>query len=620
MRIFSILFFVIFTSCSTLRTSQTGPALSSSGSHAEGEESDRLMTSNQKSLPDRIADSDAYYHYLRGYLSELDNDLPGAYQEYKSALILDPKSSVLLYEIANVAVRLGDFQSAEEFIQSLLKIEPDQLEGLVLLGDIYVNQNKLDQAISAYQKAVVLKPDFQETYFEIASLYIREKKFPDAEKTISRMIALNPKSPIGYYYMGRIFLEERKTKEALGQFRESLRRVPSYEPAWMGIGLIYEAEGDHQKALQHYRKFLETAGVNHREARYRIIQILIQDKSFSEAEKELEKLLSVDPNDIEANFRLAVLLAEKKEYLKSIQLMNVVIDRRGNDPRLLDYLGTLYEANNDNPKAIETYQRVIEGDKTYTDGYIHLASLYVKMKNYEQGLKVLKEARGANPRKEDIYFSAEGWVYLQMERFDESLAAFRQAIKINPKSPDFHYNLGQVFDKMNQFEAMEKEMQKAIELEPNYVNALNYLGYSYAEKNMKLKEARELITRALKIRPDDGFIIDSLAWVYYRQGDLDKAVTELKRAITFVPDDSTIHEHLGEIYLKKNLKKEAKEEFLQSIEMNPSNQKLIDRFQEYGFGDPKSEERIQKALKKMEPRQAPSTNKTNQTESNHSKI
>ena len=137
---------------------------------------------------------------------------------------------------------------------------------------------------------------------------------------------------------------------------------------------------------------------------------------------------------------------------------------------------------------------------------------------------------------------------------------------------------------------------------------------------MKLKEARELITRALKIRPNDGFIIDSLAWIYYRQGEFNKAIEELTRAMKYVPDDPTIHEHLGEVYLKKVQKQLAKEEFLRSIEINPSNQKLIDRFKEYGLGDPLSEERIQKALKKMESQQAPSSDKTNQADSHNSKI
>lgn len=615
-----LLSFLLLASCATIHTPSAGSLKEAPVSlAAESEKEIPSSELKEKPLPDQIAEPDAYYHYILGNLYELENNIPKAYFEYKSALILDPRSATLMYEIAALAVREGDLKTAEDYVRSLLEIRPDHPEGWSLLGDIYASQNKLDQAIATYQKLFILKPDFNEAYIEVASLYLKDKRYPEAEKTIFKLIERKPKLPIGYYYLGRILFEEQKYKEAVEKYKEALKQDSGYEPAWMGIGMVYETEGDSGKALQNYRKYLETAGPNHREPRYRIIQILFQQKAYGEAKKELEDLLKLDPNDIEGNFRLALLFAEQKDYSRAIQLLNVAIQRRGNDPRLVDYLGSLYEANNENEKAIQAYLTVIEVDRTYTDSYIHLAAVYLKLKKIDAALKVMEEARQSNPQKEDILLSGKGWIYFQAERYDESLTAFTQAIQINPKNPDFHYNLGQLFDKLDKFSEMEKEMRTTIELEPNYANALNYLGYSYADKNIKLKEAHDLITRALKVRPNDGFIIDSLAWVYYRQGDLDKAVGELKKALVFVPDDPTIHEHLGEVYYKKNIKPEAKEEFLKSIEMNPSNQKLIDRFKEYGLSDQKSEERIQKALKKVDPT-VPSSNKTNQADSGNSKI
>ncbi|MHB8482748.1 MAG: tetratricopeptide repeat protein [Nitrospiria bacterium] len=617
--LFLLLFFSL-TSCAAIHTPSSSPLTENSMSHIpEAEKENPFPETKSKSLPDRIAEPDAYYHYILGNLYELENNIPRAYFEYKSALILDPRSTTLKYEIATLAVRAGDLKSAEQYLQSLLEIAPDHAEGLGLLGDIYANQDKINQAITAYQKLFILNPDLNEAYIEVASLFLKEKKVSEAEKTISNLINRKPGSPIGYYYLGRILFEEQKYKESIERYNDALKRDNSYEPAWMGIGMVYETEGESGKALQNYRKYLETAGADHREPRYRIIHLLFQEKAYSEAKRELEDLLKLDPNDIEGNFRLALLFADQKDYSRAIQLLNVAIQRRGNDPRLVDYLGSLYEANNENEKAIQAYLTVIEVDKTYTDSYIHLASVYLKLKKIDSAIKTLEEARMANPQKEDILLSGEGWIYLQVDRFEESLEAFRHAIQISPNNPDFHYNLGQAFDKMNKFDEMEKEMRKTIELEPNYADALNYLGYSYAEKNIKLKEAYDLITRALKVRPNDGFITDSLAWVYYRQGEFDKAISELKKALVSVPDDPTIHEHLGEVYYKMNIKQEAKEEFLKSIEINPANQKLIARFKEYGLNDQKSEERIQKALKKVEP-PFPSSNKTNQADSGNSKI
>ncbi|MCI0528975.1 MAG: tetratricopeptide repeat protein, partial [Nitrospira sp.] len=113
-----------------------------------------------------------------------------------------------------------------------------------------------------------------------------------------------------------------------------------------------------------------------------------------------------------------------------------------------------------------------------------------------------------------------------------------------------------------------------------------------------LKEALSLIKQALDLKPEEGAYVDSLGWVYYRLGRLDEALEQLKKAVSLVPDDAVILEHLGEVYLKKGLRKEARELWLRSLEADPNNQLLADRFRKEGFGDPETEERIQRAKTK----------------------
>jgi Flp pilus assembly protein TadD len=95
-------------------------------------------------------------------------------------------------------------------------------------------------------------------------------------------------------------------------------------------------------------------------------------------------------------------------------------------------------------------------------------------------------------------------------------------------------------------------MRRVIALDPRNANALNYLGYTYADLGTNLDEAERLIAEALKIKPDDGYITDSLGWVYYKKGDYPRALKYLKRATELVPDDPVIMEHLGDAYLKLN--------------------------------------------------------------------
>jgi tetratricopeptide (TPR) repeat protein len=110
---------------------------------------------------------------------------------------------------------------------------------------------------------------------------------------------------------------------------------------------------------------------------------------------------------------------------------------------------------------------------------------------------------------------------------------------------------------MGNLDKLISTMEKTIELDPNHATAMNYLGYTYADRNMRLSEAESLIRRALEIRPNDGYFLDSLAWVYYRKGEYQRAEAELQRALMYIPDDPIILEHMGDILSGEGKKEEA---------------------------------------------------------------
>jgi tetratricopeptide (TPR) repeat protein len=115
---------------------------------------------------------------------------------------------------------------------------------------------------------------------------------------------------------------------------------------------------------------------------------------------------------------------------------------------------------------------------------------------------------------------------------------------------------------------------------------LNYLGYSYAERGENLDESIQLIKRALLIKPDNGYILDSLAWAYYQKGMLNEALDVMKKAVAKVDEDPVMREHFGDIYLKLSQKDNARMQWLKSLEIDPTNQKLRKKFTEARFGNP----------------------------------
>ncbi|MDP7416588.1 MAG: tetratricopeptide repeat protein, partial [Desulfobacterales bacterium] len=139
------------------------------------------------------------------------------------------------------------------------------------------------------------------------------------------------------------------------------------------------------------------------------------------------------------------------------------------------------------------------------------------------------------------------------------------------------FRLGVVYDKLKRKEDSMEAMRKVIRVDPKNANALNYLGYSYADLGENLDEAEKLIKEALKYKPDDGYITDSLGWVYFKKGLFQKALKFLEKAIHLVPDDPIILEHLGDAYLKTGSKLKALEYYQQSLKMKKKDKKDIER-------------------------------------------
>jgi tetratricopeptide (TPR) repeat protein len=147
----------------------------------------------------------------------------------------------------------------------------------------------------------------------------------------------------------------------------------------------------------------------------------------------------------------------------------------------------------------------------------------------------------------------------------------REGIALFPRNTDLHYALGMILEKVNRFEESIRSMEKVLALDPQNADALNFIGYSYADRGMRLDEAEQMIVQALKIKPDNGYILDSLGWVYFKKNKYAKALNELKRAHELLPDDPNVIEHLGDVYLKIGDNKKAVEYYQKAAKIDPKN-------------------------------------------------
>ncbi len=177
------------------------------------------------------------------------------------------------------------------------------------------------------------------------------------------------------------------------------------------------------------------------------------------------------------------------------------------------------------------------------------------------------------PNETPLYLLLSSF-YEKGKQMEKALEVLTSAHQFDKENVDLLFQMGVIFDKMDKFEEMVGRMREVITLNPEHADALNYLGYTFADKGIHLDEALELVQKALKLKPDSGYITDSLGWVYYRKGEYEKAVTELEKAMELAPDDPLITEHLGDSYFKVNLVKKALELYERALQLNPKEDQL----------------------------------------------
>ncbi|MEO6667762.1 MAG: tetratricopeptide repeat protein [Nitrospiria bacterium] len=550
--------------------------------------------------PSRIAPAVAYGHFIQGYLFELRNQPDQALIEYRTALEIDPGSIVLRHHAASLAFQRGQYDLGVEYAEEVLRRDSDHVPSLFLLARWYAGTpNGAGRALGLFERIVALEPDQAEPYLNLGLLYARLERYADAERMINRAIAIAPNSPLARLYLGKVAADQKRWKHAAAHFEKAIELAPFFEHAYIALGDLYVQQGDRKRAVEVYRRLLKKVDPRDSEVVGRLVNLYLEERTFDQALALLEELLRGDPQNVEARLLRGRIYGEMGKPVDAIHELEQVVAAKPSDTVARYYLGRLYDEQQQPEKAIAQFEQIVARDGDVVEAYLQLGLLYARTKRFTEAESVAEQAKAKAPERPEAYLVL-GFIHSQQGRYERAVELYRAALIQHPDHPTLHFNLGLAYDKLKQFDLFVKALEEAIRLDPKYSEALNYLGYTYAEKDMKLKEAVELIRRALAVKPDDGAYVDSLGWAHYKLGQWDEAVRELEKAVALMPDDAVIYEHLGDAYLKKKREGDAREAWLKSLELDPTNKVLIERFKGAGFGDPEIEERIQRSRAKKE--------------------
>jgi len=355
----------------------------------------------------------------------------------------------------------------------------------------------------------------------------------------------------------------------------AIRQAAALRPDWE-LAALFEAQVLQKRstaaAAKRLGDFVER-NPDSREARMNYARALVLDKRFPEARKQFEAVLAAHPGNTEVIYAVGLLAFQLKDYPVAEENMKRLLGMGYRDANGVRYLlGQMAEEQKQWPDAIKWYDGIKDGDHVLP-ARMRTAGAIAKQGKLDEARAFLKRVSADHPDEQVQLLVAEAQLLREANRHGDAFDLLGEALAKEPEQPELLYDLALTAEKLERYDLLESHLRKLIQVKPDHAHAYNALGYSFAERNTRLPEARKLIEKALEISPEDYFIIDSLGWVQYREGDLRGAAETLRRAYTGRPD-AEIGAHLGEVLWQLGEREEADRVWQESLKASPENETL----------------------------------------------
>ena len=533
-------------------------------------------SSEEKGLPVAVQEK-ADIEYMLGYDNEMHGKWEEAMTNYSNALKNDPSSAYLKTQVGRMLVKLDRLPEAITMMEEILKKDPDYIPAMMYLAELYNSQKKVDDAIGMYQRVLKLQPEKTEALLSIGVLYASKQDFEKAQGLFKEVLKRDSDNLMALYYLGTVFVERKKYDAAEEQFKKLIELNPNFDAAYLNMGLISEIKGHGKEAEDYYKKALELNPQNIF-VRERLAQVYISDKSYDKAVKELEEIAKNIPN-VDIHLKLGMLYLQEREYDKAVSEFRIVTAAKPDDIPSRYYLALSLDELEHYDEAIDELKKILSLDPKNLNAFLNLAFIYTKKNQLTDAAKVYDEILTFDQGKPEI-FSQLGNIYVQMKDYKKAGEVLSKGLQLFKDNDDLYFTIAVLYEKTDRFDDMVAALNNAIRINPKHADALNYLGYSYADKGIHLKEALSLIQRAYDLKPDNGYILDSLGWVYYKLGKYQEALKYLNNAIQSVNDDPVLFEHIGDVNEAMGNDKAALDAWEKSLKYHEKEEGVKERVEE----------------------------------------
>jgi tetratricopeptide (TPR) repeat protein len=510
----------------------------------------------------------------------------------------DPKKEEAWVEVAGFYLQRKKLDDAERELKAGIQQNEKSFKIRFALSELYANTGRVDQAVVLLKECLGLSkdaasPEVMQAKNALAKIALARQDIPEAKKYADEVIKESPKNTDALFIRGTVYLLRGEAANAIPDFRTVVTENPQFIPAQIRLAEAHALNGEPNLAMDTLKAAMridpKSRDLNRALARQYAMQ-----RNLKEAEATLRKLLQANPNDLEVMVELGDLFMAAGNY-KQAEAQYAEVKRKA--PQLpVGYvkMAGVAIAQGKWDRAVPELEQALKANPQADPVMALLAQAYVRTKKPASAI-ALAEARIAKNPKDAFAYNLRGEIQLSQRDFAAAEGSFRKAIELQPVWQAPHNNLAGLFLVQGKKDEAIRELEAAIKANPDnlgaylsiaaiynqgkdYKKALetyervlarkpdlwvanNDMAFLLADTGGDLDKAMGLAQKALAQRPEEGPVLDTLGWIYYKKGDAAKALEYLERARAKSPDDPTVSYHIGMAYAKAG-KKEAAKEYL----------------------------------------------------------
>ncbi len=500
---------------------------------------DLAKTSREPSLAERAAKIAAY------------GKVPGlTIPAVKLWAELDPSSNEAQQAMTELYIASGKLDEAKPFLAKLLVKEETRAAGFLYLNSMLSKSPDKAAVVKLIQSLAEPYPTLAEAQFAIAQAAYTAKQNDVAFQALDKADAIKPGWDLSALLKGQMLFEKSPTT-----------------------------------AIDFYQIFL-TKYPQANEVRINLAKILVNQKQFDAAKKHYPILIknAVDgaqKNTADVTALVGLLSMQSEDYpaAEGYFQQSLTLGFKDADQIHL-YLAQVSEKQKSNDQATAWYNKVLPDSTHFLEAQLGLANLIANTQSADKAIEKLDAIDDLSTEQQMIVIQAQANILSKAKRDQESFELLDKAVKNMPNTPELIYDYALAAERVKKFDLMEAELRKTMVAKPDFAPAYNALGYSFADRNIRLNEAVDLVEKALSFSPNDHYMLDSLGWAHYRKGNLEKALDLLQQAYN-VNQDAEIAAHLGEVLWKKGKQSEAKKIWSDAVKADPKNQVLLDAVKKF---------------------------------------